>query len=429
MKTIENETSDLIWRPFTQMKNIPSLPLIESAKGEKLFLKDGRSIVDAISSWWVITHGHCEEHIVKAVQEQVQTLDQTIFANFTHTPGETLAKKFSSFLPPSLSRFFFSDNGSTSVEVALKMAFHACLERGESRRKTFLSFEHAYHGDTVGAMSVGGESHFTAPYRELLFDVVRAKQGRFSHESVEAYTKDFFRIFEERHRDLAAVIIEPLVQGAGGMIMWPKESVRSIVKACQKEGVYVIFDEVMTGFGRTGELFALDSLQVEPDFLCLSKGITGGILPTALTVTKNHIYETFLSDKKEKMFFHGHSFTGNPITCAAAIANLELLEKGDWKKNTKRIGEIHRNRLENLSIRNRLKDFRSCGTIAALEVDSEDRYISSLGQELQKRALEKGVFLRPLGGVSYLLPPYCISSTELHRTWDVLESSLKELLT
>lgn len=428
MNTINTKYSP-IWRPFTQMKDLPPLPFVKKAKGEKLFLEDGRIIIDAISSWWVITHGHCEESIVEAVVEQAKSLDQTLFANTTHESGERLIQELSSLLPKSLSHFFFSDNGSTAVEVALKMALQACAIRGEEKRKRFLSFQYGYHGDTVGAMSVGGESSFTAPYKSMLFDAVRIDQAKFSYESSAAYTKAFLDVFETLHQETAAIIIEPLVQGAGGMIMWPEESVRTIVKTAQKAGVYVIFDEVMTGFGRTGELFALEKLNLEPDFLCLSKGITGGILPLALTIAKSHVYETFLSSNKEKMFFHGHSFTGNPISCAAAWANMKLLKKGDWKKNVDRISKIHRERLENVKLKHRLKDLRSCGSIAALEIDVEDEgYGAAIGNRIQRNSWEKGVFLRPLGNVSYLLPPYCISSENLHYVWDVLESSLEEAL-
>ena len=418
-----------IWRPFTQMKDLVSLPFVKKAKGENLFLEDGSTVIDAISSWWVITHGHCEDSIAEAVAKQAKCLDQTLFANTTHETGEKLIRKLSFLLPSSLSHFFFSDNGSTAVEVALKMALHACALEGKEKRKRFISFQHGYHGDTIGAMSVGGKTSFTAPYGSLLFDAIRLEQGRFSYEKSEEYTRAFLEVFEKKHQETAAIIIEPLVQGAGGMIMWPEDSVRTIVQTAQKAGVYVIFDEVMTGFGRTGELFALQKLGLEPDFLCLSKGITGGMLPLALTVTKSHVYEAFLSKEKEKMFFHGHSFTGNPISCAAALANLELLEKGDWKKNCDRISKIHKERMESLSIKDKLKDWRSCGTIAALEVDREDAgYGSAVGEEVQKRAWRKGVFLRPLGNVSYILPPYCISSEQLHYVWDVLESSIQEVL-
>ena len=412
-----------IWRPFTQMQQVQSnLPLVEKARKAQLFLKGGKVVIDAVSSWWVITHGHCEPEIVKAIQKQSENLDQVLFANFTHSPAEELVKEISSLLPKSLQKVFFSDNGSTAVEVALKMSIQSWKQKEEIQRKSFLTFSHSYHGDTVGAMSVSGRSSFTKPYESLLFPIITAKQGRYSNDSAETFYEDFELKLEKHRKQLAAVIIEPFIQGAGGMIMWPKKALQHICRLTQEAGVHLIFDEVMTGFGRTGSLFAFEQLNIVPDILCLSKGLTGGSLPLALTITKDNIYKSFLSSRKEKAFLHGHSFTGNPISCASACANLKLLKKNKKEIQTqwKEIEKIHSERALHLRSQNKAKDIRWKGLVVAIEKTSSS-YNSLQTEHYTKLALEKGVFLRPLGQTLYILPPYSITKEELHKTWDVVE--------
>ena len=412
-----------IWRPFTQMQIAPQhLPVVEKAKKSQLILKDGRKIIDAISSWWVITHGHCEPAIVKAIQKQSKNLDQILFANFTHSPAEELAKEILSLVPKDLQRVFFSDNGSTSVEVALKMSSQSWQHKGQPEKKSFLSFSHSYHGDTVGSMSVSGESLFTKPYKHLLFPIIRAEQGRYSDDPAESFYKDFERKLEKHYKEIAAVLIEPFVQGAGGMIIWPKKALQHICKLAREANIHLIFDEVMTGFGRTGSLFGFEQVNFTPDILCLSKGLTGGSLPLALTLVQEDIYKSFLSSKKEKAFFHGHSFTGNPISCASACANLKLIKKNKTtlKKKWKAIEAIHSERALHLKAKSSIKDVRWKGLIAAVEKTSSS-YESAKAEEGTKKALERGVFLRPLGETFYILPPYSITKDELHKTWDVIE--------
>lgn len=412
---------ETIWRPFTQMRTAEKPLLVSSARDEFLRLKDGRDVVDAISSWWVITHGHCQPEIVEAIREQAARLDQVIFANFSHEPAERLAETLLEFLPDRLRHVFFSDNGSTSVEVALKMALQACRQQGRPEKTKFLAFSRSYHGDTVGAMSVGGRGVFTKPYAPLLFDVIHAGQGTRSSDAVEAYTSSALALMEKHREELAGVILEPLVQGAGGMIVWPVEAVRKICARARELGLFLIFDEVMTGFGRTGSLFAFEQIGIAPDLLCLSKGLTGGNLPLALTVASPEIYDAFLDDEKSKMFFHGHSFTGNPISCAAALANLRLLKKSDLSGRWRRISEIHRQRLESLPLQSIL-DRRIRGTIAAVELKTpRTGYESDFAERATGLALKHGVFLRPLGNILYVLPPYCISDESLHRVWDAIE--------
>ena len=414
-----------IWLPYTQMKKVKSLPEAVSAKGSRIYLKSGKYVIDAISSWWVITLGHCEPSIVKAVQKQAQKMDQILFANFSHSPAKKLLKELQSILPKELPYIFFSDNGSTAVESALKMAVQSWKQKKEPRRNKFISFKNSYHGDTVGAMSVSGRNLFTQPYKELLFSVVRVNQGTRSSDPVSTYVSDFSEKIKKYHSTLAGVIIEPFIQGAGGMIMWPKEALKEMCSISKKKGLYLIFDEVMTGFGRTGELFAFQKLGIVPDLLCLSKGLTGGFLPLALTVANQEIYDSFLSDDKKHLFFHGHSFTGNPISCAAAAANIKEIKKAKWKKEWHRIESFHKKKINNLKGNKKLLDARSCGTVAAMEFRIESPgYSSSFSEELSKKAFQRGVFLRPLGNIVYILPPYCTSNEELEQIWSVIEEEL-----
>ena len=415
-----------IWLPYSQMYNIKTLPEATSAKGSHIYLKNNQSVIDAISSWWVITLGHCHPAIVKAVQKQVSKMDQILFANFSHTPARSLAKEIKTLLPKELKYLFFSDNGSTAVESALKMALQSFKQKEKNTKRTqFLSFTHSYHGDTAGAMSVSGRSLFNKPYKEMLFSVIRAKQGRYLSDPPSVWLKDFEKKLKAHHKCLAGVIIEPLIQGAGGMIVWPKEVLQEICHLTKKKGLYLIFDEVMTGFGRTGELFAFKKLNINPDLICLSKGLTGGILPLALTIANEEVYSHFLSPEKKNMFFHGHSFTGNPISCAAAVANIQTLKQKNWKADWRRIETFHRKKLKKFKHHKNILDARVCGTIAALEVKLKKQgYDSPFAEEFTARAIKNGLFLRPLGNIIYILPPYCISNSELEHIWSFIEEEL-----
>ncbi|MBI4083448.1 MAG: adenosylmethionine--8-amino-7-oxononanoate transaminase [Candidatus Lambdaproteobacteria bacterium] len=407
------------------MQQARPLPTVVQALDAVLYLAGGAEVIDAISSWWVITHGHSQPEIAAAIAEQACRLDQVIFAEFTHEPAEEVARELVALLPPGLAHVFFSDNGSTAVEIALKMALQACRQRGEPRRTRFLAFSEAYHGDTVGAMSVGAAGVFTEPYRELLFPVLRAGQGRCSDDPPEAWLGDFRALLERHHAELAAVILEPLIQGAGGMIVWPEAAVREIAELCRRAGVLLIFDEVMTGFGRTGALFALEKLGVTPDLLCLSKGLTGGALPLAATIATRQVYAAFLSEDRRRTFFHGHSFTANPIACAAAAANLRLLAEPAVRARWRRIEAIHRQRLARLAGRPILRDGRCCGIVAAVELASPRAgYLDAIGPALHDHALARGVLLRPLGHILYILPPFSITDEQLHRVWDVVEECM-----
>ncbi len=400
-------------------------PLVRRAKKARLILEGRREAIDAISSWWVITHGHCEPDIVQAVQKQAARLDQVLFANFTHEAGESLAREIKSLLPKQLSKVFFSDNGSTSVEAALKMAVQSWAQSGHPEKSKFLAFSHSYHGDTAGAMSLGGPGPFTKPYRPLLFSAARARQGQASSDDPRLFYEDFERVLERERGRLAAVIIEPLIQGAGGMIIWPKQAVERVCRLTKEAGAYLIFDEVMTGFGRTGSLFGFQQLRAVPDILCLSKGLTGGFLPLALTISSEEIYSSFLSSKKERALLHGHSFTGNPLSCAAALASLRLFKKNRAaiEARWRAIEGIHRER--GMALRQKekrgVRDVRWKGLAAAVERARASGYGSGFAEMAARQALKQGVFLRPLGGIAYILPPYSITDGELHKCWDVME--------
>lgn len=402
-------TQSLIsWRPFTHT-HLATPPLeIVAAKESLLFDSNGRAYIDAISSWWVITHGHCHPFIAQAVSDTARSLDQIVFANFTHAPAQTLLQKLRTLLPKEFAAAFFSDNGSTSVEVALKMAFHYWRLNGQPHKNKIVSFVGAYHGDTAGCMSVSQRGLFTEPYKAMLFDVVQ-----FS-DAIASFTDD-----------TAAIIIEPLVQGAGGMIMWDQAFLVEVLTIARKKNIVIIFDEVMTGFYRTGARFAFEALGFLPDIICLSKGLTGGMLPLSLTICQDHIYESFTRDDKTSMFFHGHTFTANPLSCAAAAANLELMNSALEQKIAS-IEHHHRLRIDALHS-SLIKNKRMRGTIAAVELYGLEGYLGEHSSFITQIALHHGVFLRPIGNVLYLMPPYCITESELMRVWDVVEIILCDL--
>lgn len=411
-------TGSPIWHPFTQHLTEGPFPKVVSGKGTLLKLEDGRSVIDAISSWWVNLHGHAEERIAKAIYDQAKKLEHVIFAGLTHEPAEELA---SLLVNDKLSRLFFSDNGSTAVEVALKMAYQYHVNRGDSKRRTFIAFEGAYHGDTVGAMSVGARSLFTAPYEGLLFDVKRVPFP-YRADLEEGALQALALALTD---DVAAVIVEPLIQGAGGMRFCSESFLDRFCKLVKKSQIPLLFDEVMTGFGRTGEWFAYQRISEVPDILCLSKGITGGFLPLAVTMTSDQIFDAFLSDDKKKTFYHSHSYTANPLACAAAIASFHLLKERESLFKT--MEERHIKRMELWRGSPLLKNCRVKGTIAAAEIaQGPDSYVNTSGARLASRLLDRGVLLRPLGNTVYILPPYCITDDELDTIYQEVYNTLHD---
>ena len=433
-KKIVNADKDVIWHPFTQAQTAPDVIPIVRGEGAKLFDAEGREYLDLISSWWVNTHGHAHPKIAKAIGDQAGQPEHVIFAGFTHEPAVVLAKRLKEMLPGDLNRVFYSDNGSTAVEVALKIAYQYFSNKGAPRKK-FLAFEGAYHGDTVGAMSVGQSSGFFDAWKDLLFDVAAIPfpatwQGDVDVEQKEQESlTSLQRVLETQGADTCAMILEPLVQGAGGMRMCRPEYLRSLVEMLRSAGILVIFDEVMTGFGRTGELFACIKANITPDLICLSKGLTGGFLPLSATVCRDEIYDAFLDDSFDKAFAHGHSFAANPLGCAAAIASQDLLTAPDTQTWIAAISAVHEERLAQLATFEPLEHARQTGTIAAIDIIADDSgYSASVGPKLKAYFLEQGMLIRPLGNVMYVLPPYCISDDDLHRAYDAIETAAKTIL-
>lgn len=406
-----------VWHPYTQHFRAPLPVPIVRAEGSWLYDEDGRAILDAVSSWWVTTHGHGRAEIVEAIAEQARTLDHVMFAGFTHAPAAELAAALVSRLPRGLTRIFYSDNGSTAVEVAIKLSLQSFANRGEPRRLV-AALEHAYHGDTFGAMAAGARSVFTSAFDPLLFEVARLPDPT-EGDTLAALDA----LVESRGKELAAVIVEPLLLGAGGMRVWDERVLQGIRNRTRDAGVHLIADEVLTGFGRTGPLFACDRAEIAPDLLCMSKGLTGGFLPLGATAATEAIYDAFLSEDRTKTFFHGHSYTANPIACAAAVASLELL---DEESEDLRIGiEVaHARRLEEFRNARGVRATRQIGTIAAIELDNGGGYLSDVGRGVAALAMEHDVLLRPLGNVVYCLPPYCTTAEEIDRVYDVVQRYL-----
>lgn len=408
------------WHPYTQMQTAPApLPVVRG-EGAHLVTSDGRRILDAISSWWVTTHGHAHPDIARAIAEQAGKLEQVIFAGFTHEPAARLAAKLASILPGDIEKIFYSDDGSTAVEVALKMCIGYWTNRGEMRG-TFLALEDAYHGDTFGAMAVSARSVFTRSFDRHLFEVTRLPFPTDGGERLLATAEEAMRA-----GDVAGVIVEPMVLGAGGMRFWSAETLAALGELCARHGVPLIADEVMTGFGRTGRMFAVEHASLVPDIICLSKGLSGGSLPIAVTACRPHIYEAFLSDDRAKALFHGHSFTANPIGCAAALASLEIFEREPVMERIATIESIHAERLAELASAAPIRNPRHLGTIAAFELPApEGGYLSDVAAGIVRRAIDRGYLLRPLGDVLYIMPPYCITSEDLHGLYDFLTDELR----
>jgi adenosylmethionine-8-amino-7-oxononanoate aminotransferase len=410
-----------VWHPYTQHGLPDARPEIIRASGAYLETRDGRKIFDAISSWWVTLHGHAHPRIAAAIAEQASTLEQVIFAGFTHEPGARLAEALVAHAPSGLERVFFSDDGSTAVEVAVKIALQSWKNRGKDRR-TIVALENAYHGDTFGAMSVSARGLFTEPFANLLFAVERLPDP-MTHD-VGAALRD---LIARKGNELAAVIVEPMLLGAGGMRMWSAEALREVRTLTSAHGIPLIADEVLTGFGRTGPLFACEHAGIAPDMMCLSKGLTAGFLPLGATLATRELFEAFTSDDRTRTLFHGHSFTANPIACAAARASLALLdEMGSAPR--KRIEGAHRIAAARFSAISSVENTRVLGTIIALELKTAHQgYLSDLGPRLRRFALDRGVLLRPLGNTVYVLPPYCATDSDLAPVYDVIADFAESL--
>jgi adenosylmethionine---8-amino-7-oxononanoate aminotransferase len=422
-----------IWQPFTQMKNaLPPLKVVQG-RGVMLELEDGRQIMDCISSWWVTLHGHSHPALAETLYRQAMQLEHVIFAGFTHEPAEQLASKLLIHLPPALTRVFFSDNGSTAVEVALKMAYQYWRNQGEER-STFLCFEGGYHGDTIGAMSIGRGSTWWQPFHPLMFntELVPFPATFYGDTEVEAKEEEALdkiaRSLKQSSDRYAGIFIEPLVQGAGGMRMCRPQFLQALAQLARQYNVLLIFDEVMTGFGRTGELFACLKSDTVPDIICLSKGLSGGCLPLSVTIATEAIYQTFYSDDLAQTFYHGHSYTGNPLACATGVTSLQLLEQNP--DAYRKMELLHWRYLDQYLCDHPLvEQIRTCGTIAAMEIktDAASGYFNAIAPILKAKFLAEGLLLRPLGNTLYMMPPYCITSEELERVYQTIRRVLDSL--
>jgi adenosylmethionine-8-amino-7-oxononanoate aminotransferase len=412
-----------VWHPFTQHAVQPEAIPIARGEGAWLEAADGRRILDAISSWWVVTHGHRHPRIMQAVRDQTERLDQVIFAGFTHEPAEMLARRLVAITPAALVYVFFSDSGSTSVEVALKMALGFWRNRGKSRSR-ILALEGAYHGDTIGGMSVGERGVFNAPYEPLLFDV-----ERIPLPSAGAEQKALQALAAACERgDVAALIVEPLVLGAGGMLIYAPEMLAEMKRICERHDVLFIADEVMTGWGRTGTLFACEQADVVPDIACYSKGLTGGSLPLAVTLCRADIFDAHYSTDRARTFFHSSSYTANPIACAAALANLDIWQSEPVLARIAAVSQAQRNGLDRLRDDPRFANTRQIGAIAAFDVRTRDPgYLANIGPRLYDAFLARGLLIRPLGNTIYLMPPYCTTASEIDLIFDAASEIVDRL--
>lgn len=436
--------SKYIWHPYTQMKDCRKLPpvLIEKAKGIKLYDDRGNFYYDTISSWWCNVHGHNHPKIKQAIKKQLDSLEHTLFAGFTHKPAIKLAQEIISLAPAGLTKVFFSDNGSTAVEVALKMSFQYWRNTGKAGKTKFVSLDYGYHGDTVGTMSVSGVDLFNEMFAPLFFPsfkvpspyCYRCPMGKDKDNCDIDCVKPLEKLLEKKSQEISGIILEPLVLGAGGMIIYPKEYLKKVAVLAKKFNVHLIIDEVATGFGRTGKMFACEWVDILPDFMCLSKGITSGYLPLALTLTTERIYKAFYADfGLRKTFYHGHTYTANPLSCSAGLASLEIFREEKTLDKARQMIPLFLNSLKKFENLPLVGDVRSIGLIGAIELvknkatkqrfDHKER----IGLKVYKRGLKKNLVLRPLGSIIYLFLPLCIKQNELEDILERTHSVIKSL--
>jgi len=420
MSTIKERDKEVIWHPYTPMKIWQEAIGIVKGQGVYLTDEDGNDYIDAISSWWVNLHGHAHPYIAEKVSAQLRILEHSIFAGFTHEPAVSLAERLIKILPTGIEKIFYSDNGSTAVEVALKMALQYWHNKGVNRKK-IVALENAYHGDTFGAMAVSGRSIFTAPFQDFLFDVVFIPFPEKGNE--EASINALEKIL--KLEDVAAFIVEPLLQGTAGMQMYSAKTLEQYFQLCKKYDTLIIADEVMTGFGRTGNLFACNNINTSPDIICLSKGITGGTMALGVTACNRKIYDAFYDDDKLKTLFHGHSYTANPLACTAALASLDLLLTETCEQQRKHIEQAHKKFALSIEKNTAVKNVRCLGTVIAIELATgNEGYLYEQRDKIYTFFLERKILLRPLGNIIYLMPPYCITGEQLEYVY----AAIKELI-
>jgi adenosylmethionine-8-amino-7-oxononanoate aminotransferase len=416
-KSLKDIDHQVIWHPYTQHKNkLPPIPVVQG-KGTLLVDDKGKTYIDAISSWWVNIHGHGHPYIAQKIYEQALRLEHVIFTGFTHEPAVTLAQRLLPLLPGEFSKVFYSDNGSTAVEVAIKMAVQYWKNTGgqDQRRSKVLALRNSYHGDTFGSMSISERSLFTAAFQEYLFEPV------FIDTPCQENIEQLQAFLHQQGSEIACFIYEPLLQGAGGMHMYEASHLDTLLQAAKQQDILCIADEVLTGFGRTGELFAGSYLRQKADIICLSKGLTGGTMALGVTAATEKIFEAFLSDDRRKTLFHGHSFTANPLACTAALASLDLLLEKGCMERIRNIHTRHRIFSTRISTYDIVRHVRILGTIIAFEISmGEDGYINPTGLDLTQEAMKEGIYLRPLGNTVYIMPPYCITEKEMDQVYTFL---------
>jgi len=428
MNNLEIAARDLnvLWHPCTQMKDHETIPLIPVSKGEGVYLEDfeGNRIIDAISSWWVNLFGHCNPYINRKIKEQLESLEHVILAGFTHEGIVRLSERLVALSPDGLTRCFYADNGSSAIEVALKMSYHSHKNRGEERG-LFVSLTDSYHGETLGALSVGDVALYKETYEPLLIRSIQTLSPR--DQSVKAAleaAKSFEKLLQERGKEIAALIVEPLVQGAGGMKMYHPAFLSETKRLCEEYGIHFIADEILVGFGRTGSMFACEQAQITPDFLVLSKGLTGGYLPLSVVLTTESVYGSFYCDYNPvRSFLHSHSYTGNALACAAANATLDIFESENVIENNRKTIAAMAEELKRFQSLPKVKEVRQCGMIAAIELEEFEPH-ERIGLKIHRLCIKQGVLIRPLGSVIYVMTPYVITLDELKKVFDAIESAL-----
>ena len=420
--TISKRDQEYIWHPLTQHKLNPELLALKSAKGALLKDESGKTYIDAIASWYTSMYGHCHPHIINKVKAQMETLDQVVFSGFTHEPAVELSEKLMEILPKNQNKLFFNDNGSTATEIGIKMALQYHHNLGNDR-KVMLALEDGFHGDTFGAMSVSSLSVYNGAFEDHFIEVKRlAKPNGFNNKEVISQLKSILN-----ENQIAGFIYEPLVQGAAAMQTYDLEGLNAILKICKTEGVICIADEVMTGFGKTGKHFASDYLSVKPDVMCLSKALSAGMVGMGITTCTKKIYKAFYADEVSKGLFHGHTYTGNPLACAAAIAGLELLQTQQIQESIKNIMSLNQIFADKMRKHECVKEIRQIGIILAMDLDIEMERYGNARDEMYRYFMSKGVFLRPLGKTIYIVPPYVITESQLTKIYATIEDYLETL--
>ena len=420
--SLTEKDSQYLWHPYTQHKTASAPIAITKGKGALLWDENGKEYIDAIASWWVNPYGHSNTFIADAIYKQLTTLEHVLFGGFTHEPAVKVAEKLLAILPQNQQKLFFSDNGSTAVEIAIKVALQYFFNKGE-KRTTIIAFENAFHGDTFAAMAASGISLFTDAFQGMFIDVVRIPVPVVGQEqaSCDALAKAL------KNHNCAGFIFEPLVQGAAGMVMYEPVALDTLIRMCKDNNVLTIADEVMTGFGKTGKTFASDYLVEQPDMMCLSKALTGGTIPMAITTFTQDIFDAFYDEDINKALFHGHTFTANPTGCAAALASIELLQTPDMQANIERVNAKHLAFEQRVQSHPNVVTTRVLGVIFALEIKTESAasYYGNLRNKLYNFFIENGVILRPVGNIVYILPPYVITDEQIEKVYQVVESALE----